>query len=46
MSYKIFFLNTFVTERETRDLALDFICACKERREDFEIRDQSDVCAS
>jgi len=46
MTYKIYYLNRYVTERTSRDMALDFIDACIERREDFEILDDSDLAAS
>jgi len=46
MTYKIYYLNRYVTERTSRDMALDFIDACSERRDDFEILDQSDEGAS
>ena len=46
MTYRVFYLNQYLTTRSTRDDALDFIDACIERREDFEILDQSDEVAS
>jgi len=46
MTYRIFYLNQYLTTRSTREDALDFIDACSKRREDFEILDQSDLVAS
>ena len=47
MTYRIFYLNQYLTARSTRGEALDFIAACSmSRREDFEILDASDVVTS
>jgi hypothetical protein len=47
MTYRIHYLNQYLTTRSTRDDALDFIAACSmSRREDFEILDDSDLVTS
>jgi hypothetical protein len=47
MTYRIHYLNQYLTTRSTREDALDFIAACSmSRRDDFEILDDSDLVTS